>query len=283
MTDILVTGLYGQLGRAVARIAEERGLSVVGDDVDTLDITDPAAVTARLDQIHPRAVVNCAAYTAVDRCEDEEELATAVNGTAVGHLATACNRVNAHLLHVSTDYVFPGTGSHPYSEDDPVGPVSAYGRSKLRGEELATTAERHLIARTAWLYGRGGKNFVETIRQQIEGGRTTLKVVADQTGCPTFCDDLARALLDLARQGATGVVHAVNSGATTWHGFACEITRLMGSEVEIEPVSTDEFPRPAPRPAFSVLDTSRLASILGRPLPPWEDGLARYLDAPCGS
>jgi len=198
----------------------------------------------------------------------------------VSHLATACNRVGAHLVHISTDYVFAGDGDRPYTEDDPVAPASAYGRTKLRGEECAREAEKHLVVRTAWLYGHGSRNFVEAIRSQIDGGAGSLKIVADQHGCPTFCDDLARALLDLIDSGAHGTIHAVNAGHTTWHGFAVEIANLLDSQVDVLPVTTAEFPRPAARPAYSVLDTSRLEGILGRSMPPWSEGLARYLGRP---
>jgi dTDP-4-dehydrorhamnose reductase len=277
VTDLLVTGAYGQLGRALMTAAGERGLVVVGHDIDTLDITSRQAVVACVDEVQPVAVVSCAAFTAVDLCEDEEELATAVNGTAVGHLAAACNRVAAILVQISTDYVFKGDGDRPYREDDPVDPVNAYGRSKLRGEELARTAKEHLILRTAWLCGRGGKNFVEAIRKQIESGKQELSVVADQTGCPTFCDDLADMILELLARRARGLVHTVNSGETSWHGFACEICRQLAANVRIRPVSTTEFPRPAQRPVYSVLETSRLSSILEAPVPTWQQGLQRYL------
>jgi dTDP-4-dehydrorhamnose reductase len=280
---LLVTGSYGQLGRAVLAEAGHRSMPADGRDLDTLDITDPTAISAWIDERRPFAVVNCAAYTAVDDCESHEDEALAANATAVGHLAAACNRVGATLVQVSTDYVFDGTADRPYREDDPVGPTSAYGRTKLRGEELARTAETHLIVRTAWLYGRGGTHFVGAIRGQIENGKRTLRVVADQRGNPTFCDDLAAAMMDLLAVGAVGTVHAVNSGATTWHGFAVEIARLLSTEVEIAPVTTDAFPRPAPRPAYSVLDTSRLESLIDRPMPPWQDALTRYLEDPCAS
>jgi dTDP-4-dehydrorhamnose reductase len=283
VSDLVITGVYGQLGRALAEAASGRGATVRGFDLDTLDITDRVAVVGAVVDARPRAVVNCAAFTAVDRCEQEEGLATAVNGTAVGHLAEACNRVGALLVQVSTDYVFPGNGSRPYREEDPVGPLSAYGRSKLEGERAARTAERHLIARTAWLCGRGGPNFVEAIRRQVEAGRNPLRVVADQHGNPTFCDDLAAALLALVERDARGVLHVVSSSATTWFGFACEIVRQLGAGVDVVPVTTTEFPRPAPRPTYSVLDTGRLVALLGRPLPDWQDGLSRYLGVPCAS
>jgi dTDP-4-dehydrorhamnose reductase len=283
MIDLLITGVHGQLGRALAKLARQRGLNVAGHDLDTLDICDRSAVAELVGRLGPRTLINCAAFTAVDACEADEATATAVNGTAVGHLAAACNAAGARLVQLSTDYVFSGDGQRPYTESDPVAPASAYGRSKLAGERFAHTADRHLIVRTAWLYGRGGSNFVEAIRRQVNGGAASLRVVADQVGSPTSSDDLAGALLDLIGAGTEDVVHAVNSGATSWHGFAVEIVRLMGAEVAVHAVTTADYPRPAKRPAYSVLDTSRLAAALGRHLPPWQDALARYLEGPCDS
>jgi len=281
MIDLLITGVHGQLGRALEKQARQRGLSVAGHDLDTLDIRDAAAVAELVGTLEPRTLINCAAFTTVDACEADEAAATAVNGTAVGHLAAACNAAGARLVHLSTDYVFSGDGTRPYIESDPVAPASAYGRSKLEGERLARTADRHLIVRTAWLYGHGGANFVEAIRRQIDGGAASLRVVADQVGSPTFCDDLAEALLELVDAEAGGVLHAANSGSTSWHGFAVEIVRLIGAEVAVHAVTTADYPRPAKRPAYSVLDTSRLAAVIGRPLPPWQEALARYLEARC--
>lgn len=275
---LLVTGSYGQLGRAVLAEAQRRSMAARGRDLDTLDITDKTAVADWIAIERPTAVVNCAAFTAVDECETRQAEADAVNAVAVGHLADACAAVDAVLVQISTDYVFDGGARRPYREEDPVAPASAYGRTKLRGEQLARTTAKHLVVRTAWLYGRGGRHFVGAIREQIESGARRLRVVADQVGSPTFCDDLASAVLDLLALGATGTVHAVNSGVTSWHGFACEIARLLGSSVPVEPVSTEEFPRPAHRPAYSVLDTGRLSSLLGRPMPSWQDALARYLE-----
>ncbi|HOC41390.1 MAG TPA: dTDP-4-dehydrorhamnose reductase [Thermoanaerobaculales bacterium] len=281
MIDLLITGVHGQLGRALEGLARRRGLSVEGHDLDTLDIRDNGAVAQLIGRLRPRVLVNCAAFTAVDACETDEATATAINGTAVGHLAAACNVAGALLVHLSTDYVFAGDGTRPYTETDPVAPASAYGRSKLAGERLARSADRHLIVRTAWLYGRGGANFVEAIRRQIDGGAASLRVVADQVGSPTFCDDLAGALLELIDAEARGVVHAANSGSTSWHGFAVEIVRRLGAEVEVHAVTTADFPRPARRPAYSVLDTSLMAAAIGHHLPPWQDALARYLEGPC--
>ena len=278
-TDLLVTGSYGQLGRAIAEAAQRRGLTVVGRDVDSLDIRDRDAVTELVLEVSPRSLVNCAAATGVDACEADEAAAIAVNGDAVAHLARACNRVGARLVHISTDYVFSGDARRPYREDDAPTPASAYGRSKLLGEQLARGARRHMIVRTAWLYGHGGHNFVEAIRSQVADGTHTLRVVADQIGSPTLADDLAEAVLDLDAAAAQGIVHVVNSGATSWHGFATEIVRRLGAAVEVEAVTTAEFPRPARRPAYSVLDTGRLRALLGREMPPWQEALARYLEA----
>jgi dTDP-4-dehydrorhamnose reductase len=276
----LITGAHGQLGRALTARCVSRGLRCEGRDLDTIDISNADEVEAWVAAALPGVVVNCAAYTAVDDCEAQPELAMRVNGTAVGHLAAACDRAGARLVQVSTDYVFAGDGERPYREDDPVAPRSAYGRSKLRGEELAARAQRHLIVRTAWLYGHGGRHFVNAIRRQIDDGVRALRVVADQHGSPTFCDDLAEAIIDLVEVGATGVVHAVNAGGTSWHGFAEEIVRRVGAEVEVLPVTTSEYPRPASRPAYSVLDAARLERLLQRKMPPWQDALRRYLVGP---
>lgn len=277
-SDLLITGFYGQLGQALAGAARRRGLTVTGHDVDTLDIRDHEAVTDVVTRVKPRTLVNCAAATGVDACEEDEAAATAVNGDAVSHLARACNLVGARLVHISTDYVFSGRARRPYREDDAPAPTSAYGRSKLLGEQLARGAERHLIVRTAWLYGHGGRNFVEAIREQVAQGAPRLHVVADQVGSPTLADDLAEALLDLEAAAAEGVVHAVNVGSTSWYGFACEIVHHLGGEVEVTAVDSSEVPRLASRPPYSVLDTSRLQALIGRPLPPWQDALARYLE-----
>ena len=280
---ILVTGSYGQLGRAMTAEIEKRGVPALGRDLDTLDITNREAVLDWIRSTSPRAVINCAAFTAVDDCETREDEALAANATAVGQLATACNETGACLVQISTDYVFDGHGTRPYREDDPVAPASAYGRTKLQGEELAGTAKNHLIVRTAWLYGHGGRHFVGAIENQINGGNRQLRVVADQVGSPTLADDLAAAVLDLVGAEATGTVHAVNTGSTSWHGFATEIARLRDAKVEVTPVTTDEFPRPAPRPSYSVLDTSRLELLIGRSMPSWQNALARYLEVPCES
>jgi dTDP-4-dehydrorhamnose reductase len=280
---ILTTGSYGQLGRAIAKVCTDRKIEFEGRDIDTLDISNSRAVSEWIENSEATEVINCAGFTAVDACEDNEQKAFSINGAAVGHLADACDAVDARLVQISTDYVFSGAAKRPYVEDDAVSPINAYGRSKLRGEEFAVGARRHLVIRTAWLYGHGGRNFVEAIRGQVENGAARLTVVADQLGSPTFCDDLAEAVLDLVAADARGIVHAVNSGATTWHGFAVAIAAYLDPDISVEPVTTADVPRPAPRPAYSVLDTSRLEGILGRTMPDWHDALRRYLEVSCAS
>lgn len=273
---LLLTGSRGQLGLALRTAAPLLGLDCVGYDLPELDITDAAAVREAVLAVRPDAIVNCAAFTAVDAAEADEARATAVNGTAVAKLADAADEAGAVLVQISTDYVFDGRPGRPWREDDPTGPLSAYGRSKLAGEVAAARARQHLIVRTAWLFGQGA-NFVEAIRKQVAEGKRELAVVADQLGSPTYAVDLTAAILGLLAGGARGIVHAVNGGATTWQGFAAEIVRQLGADVVIRPITTTELGRPAPRPANSVLDTTRLRELLGRQLPPWQNALGRYL------
>lgn len=272
---VLVTGSRGQLGRALERVATGRH-ELVGVDLPEVDITRPREVRDAVSAFRPQVLINAAAFTAVDAAESREAEALAVNGAAVALLAEAADTVGALLVQVSTDYVFDGASTRPYREDDPLAPRSAYGRTKLVGERSAATARRHLVARTAWLFG-DGPNFVAAIRAQIAAGRRELRVVADQSGSPTYAEDLAVALLRLVEGGAEGTVHVTNDGSTTWHGFAREIVHQLGLAVEVVATTTDETARPAPRPRYSVLDTGRLALLLGAPLPSWQDALARYL------
>lgn len=277
MLRVLVTGGLGQLGRAVAAAATARGLTVTAMGAEELDITDPDAVLQTVRRLRPQWVINCAAYTDVDRAEAEPDAARAVNASGVEHLATACSEANALLVQISTDYVFPGTLRRPYREDDPTSPLGVYGRTKLEGERAARGCPHHLIVRTAWLYGHGGRNFVEAIRRQLARGVPELRVVDDQRGNPTYATDLAEAILDLAAAGARGTVHAAGEGTATWLEFAREIATLLGATVPLRAISTAEAGRPAPRPADSTLDTSQLQALIGRRLPPWRDGLRRYL------
>jgi dTDP-4-dehydrorhamnose reductase len=260
-----------------------RGIPHLGVDLPELDVTDAAAVRRAVVAAQPSAIVNCAAFTAVDAAEAREAEALAVNGGAVATLAAAADEVGATLLQLSTDYVFDGSSTRPYREDDPPAPRSVYGRTKLAGELAAVRAARHLIVRTAWLFGHGGTNFVEAIRGQARGGATVLRVVDDQTGSPTYATDLADALIDLLAVGATGTVHVVNEGSVSWCGFARAIVAGLGARVGVVPIATDEAARPAFRPRYSVLDCGRLATLIDRRLPVWTDALSRYLRVPPGA
>ena len=251
---ILLTGAGGMLARAVRREFEERDHEVVALDRPALDVTDAVAVERTIRSVRPDAVIQCAAYTAVDDAEREEARAHLVNAEATRHVARACRAVGARLVYPSTDYVFDGRGREPYRPDHPTAPINAYGRSKLAGEDAAREAGEYLVVRTSWLYGAGGKNFVATMIELGRAGRP-LRVVDDQRGSPTWTGTLAAVFADLLeREAPAGVYHACNRGETTWYGLAREALRLAGIEVEITPVTTAEFPRPAVRPAYSGLD-----------------------------
>lgn len=272
----LVVGARGMLGREL--VAEFPG--AVAADLPGLDIRDGAAVRARLSADRPELVVNAAADTRVDLCESDGAH-LAVNDEAVGTLALACKEAGAMLAHVSTDYVFSGRGARPWREDDPVDPVNAYGRGKLGGEQrFLASGVRGFVVRTSWLFGLHGANFVDAILKQAEAGKRELKVVSDQSGRPTYAPDLARAIRLLAASGASGLFQFANAGETTWYGFAREALRLAGFEgVVVHPCETAEFPRPARRPAYSVLDTAHYERTAGEKPRPYVEALAEYVAA----
>lgn len=280
MTRWLVTGARGMLGldmQVVLALAGVDGKDVTGLARADLDITDAAAVR---DAVRGHdVVVNCAAYTAVDDAESHEAQAFAVNSTGAANVASACRETGARLVHLSTDYVFAGDATEPYAEDAPLAPRSAYGRTKAAGEWAVQARCPHAwVVRTAWLYGAGGPNFVKTMAR-LAGERETLSVVDDQRGQPTWTMDVAEAVLRLVQADAPfGVWHATSQGETTWHGFTQEIFTGLGLDPRrVHPTTTDRFPRPAPRPAYSVLghDAWRMARIA--PLPPWRESLAKAL------
>lgn len=274
MSKILVTGAAGMLGHAVAAAAGERGHEVVALARGELDVTDGAAVDRVLASTLPDAVIHCAAWTDVDGAESDEPGATAVNGDGAGHVARAAAALGARLVHVSTDYVFAGHGQRPYLEDDPVAPQSAYGRSKLAGEiAVAEALEDHAIVRTAWLFGVGGKNFVDTMLR-LGAERDEVAVVTDQVGSPTWTGHLAPALVQLAGQRQVGVFHVAGTGRCSWHDLAVAAFAESGLDCRVLPTTTDAFPRPARRPAFSALATQRPETPV---LPPWQEGVAAYL------
>lgn len=264
------------LGTDLQTELASRGEAVVALSRSDLDITDSRLVSAAVAEHAPDIIVNCAAYTKVDQAEREESLANAINGSAVELLAAAANEARALLVQISTDFVFDGAKREPYEINDPTSPLSVYGRSKLLGEFAAGHAEKHLIVRTSWLFGLHGPNFVEAIRNQIRKGTDPLRVVNDQRGRPTYTPHLARAVIRLAMQDARGVVHYADRDECSWFDFACAIAE--GSGVSVRPVSSEEFPRPAKRPAYSVLSTERYERITGVTPESWREGLREYLE-----
>jgi dTDP-4-dehydrorhamnose reductase len=255
-----------------------RGEDVVALTKSHLDITDSRAVTAALADAHPSIVINCAGYTRVDDAESNERLANAINGSSVELLAQAANSVDALLVHISSDFVFDGRKESPYEINDPTAPLSIYGRSKLLGEFAATHARRHLVVRTSWLFGAHGPNFVEAIGNQIRQGTNPLRVVNDQHGRPTYTPHLAEAIIRIANLDARGVIHYADEPECTWYDLACAIVQELEADVTVKPVSTDEFPRPAARPAYSVLSTERYERLTGVKPESWREGLREYLE-----
>lgn len=269
---MLVTGAGGMVGRSWAGLLTSHGIEHGLLTRAQLDLADLDAVRS-LDLAGYDLVVNAAAWTNVDGAEDDEADATRVNGEAVGLLAERCKHAHTTLVHYSTDYIFPGTGSKPYPIDAEPDPINAYGRGKLAGERAIRDAGcDHLIVRTSWVYAPWGNNFVRTIAKLCQD-RDELKVVDDQRGRPTSAEQLARTSLALLLAGARGTWHATDAGDCTWHGFATEIARLARSSCAIHPCTTDEFPRPAARPAWSVLDIEATESLIGS-LPTWQSSLA---------
>lgn len=277
----LITGAGGMVGRDLLDALAARGEAAVALTRADLDITDWQRVSAAVREHAPDVMVNCAAYTKVDPAENEEHLANAINGSGVELLASAANEVGALLVHLSSDFVFDGASRVPYEVNAPTAPLSAYGRSKLLGELAAAQAAKHLVVRTSWLFGVHGPNFVEAIRNQIRKGTNPLRVVADQRGRPTYTPHLAEAILRLvhaAQQSdvARGIVHYADAEECSWFDFARAIAEESKSDVTILPVTTDEFPRPAKRPAYSVLSTERYERLTGVEPDSWREGLSEY-------
>ncbi|MFN8129774.1 MAG: dTDP-4-dehydrorhamnose reductase [Candidatus Nanopelagicales bacterium] len=269
----LVIGSRGQLGTDLMDLLGDKA---VGLDVPDIDITDLDSVAQAIYEVGPELVVNCAAYTAVDAAESDETTAQAVNGTGAANVAEAA--AQTRLIHVSTDYVFDGTATTPYAENAAPSPRSAYGRTKLFGEQAVLRHPEAYVVRTAWLYGAAGNNFVKTMLG-LEKTRDTLSVVDDQVGQPTWSRDLAAQLILLGSSSAApGIYHGTNSGQTSWYGFTRRIFELTGADPQrVHPTTTDEFPRPAPRPAYSVLGHERWREQGMQPMRPWEQALADAL------
>ena len=271
---ILVTGAAGQLGRDVVHAAERAGHDVAAYDRRQLDIADQDAVARVFDADTPQAAVNCAAYTDVDGAESDPDAAMEVNGIGAGRLAAAAASASARIVQVSTDYVFDGRSRRPYVEADSANPLSAYGRSKLAGEHAAAEACRnHAIVRSSWLFGAGGRNFVETMLR-LAADRGEVAVVTDQVGCPTWTGHLAEAVIEICAGPSVGLHHVAADGECSWHGFAVEIFRQAGVECAVRERTSADLDRPAPRPEYSVLRSQRDDAPR---LPHWKDGLSASL------
>lgn len=280
---IAIVGAKGMLAGAVQSAAPGNCM-VIGLDLPEFDLTDSASTKQKLMDLHPDVIINCAAFTNVDGCETSEETATLVNGTAVGFLAGVAKDLGATLVHISTDYVFDGQKKEPYLEADSPNPQSAYGRSKLFGEQalLASGLKSYFIIRTSWLYGPGGNNFVETIIR-LAKERVELRIVADQVGTPTYTCDLAQAIFALLDTKAYGVYHFSNLGQCSWYEFAHEIIQLareQGLPLKVQkvlPIATEDYPLPASRPFFSVFSKHKYLQQTGASVPDWPESLKTYM------
>jgi dTDP-4-dehydrorhamnose reductase len=271
---LLVTGAAGMLGRDVMLAAGNAGHDVIGFGRAELDVTEPAGLAKKFDLERPDVVVNCAAWTDVDGAEEAEEAAFAVNGTGAGNVAAAAGEVGASVVYVSSDYVFDGAKGAPYVESDQPAPLSAYGRTKLAGEEATVAAnKRHFVVRSAWLFGIGGPNFVETMLR-LASTQNEVLVVRDQVGSPTYTWHLAYGIVRLIEGIEFGIHHMAAAGQCSWYEFAREVFEQAKVECKVLSITTEEFGRPAPRPPVSALTSQREHAIR---LPTWQDGLAGYL------
>lgn len=283
MLNILVTGADGQLGRCLQRLGAVSPHNYVFTDVAQLDITDRGAVEAAVRETSAQVIVNCAAYTNVERAEEDEAAADLLNHLAVANLAAAAKAAAATLIHVSTDYVFDGTAHLPYTEEAPTAPLGAYGRTKLAGERAVVESGcRHLIFRTAWLYSEYGNNFLKTMLR-LTAEHVRINVVMDQIGTPTYAGDLALAIFSIVEgerfRGREGIYHFTGEGVCSWYDFAVEIAAAAGHDgCEINPCRTGEYPAKAPRPAFSVLDKTKVKRTFGIGIPHWRESMLYCLE-----
>lgn len=276
---VLVTGVKGQLGYDVVNELKKRGMEAVGVDLEEMDITDAASVDKVLKDAAPDAVIHCAAYTAVDAAEDQEELCRRVNRDGTRNIAKVCRELDIKMIYISTDYVFNGQGTRPWEPEDERQPLNVYGLTKCEGEEaVQELLEKYFIVRIAWVFGINGKNFVKTMLRLAESNKR-VTVVNDQYGSPTYTYDLAKLLVDMVQTQKYGIYHATNEGICTWYEFACEIFKQAGIEMEVVPVSAAEYPAKAKRPENSRMSKEKLTENGFDRLPPWQDALKRYLKA----
>lgn len=274
---VFVTGVKGQLGHDVVNELEKRGHKAIGVDIEEMDITDSRSVTSVITDAAPDAVIHCAAYTAVDAAEDNEDLCRLVNADGTKNIVNVCRDLNCKLMYISTDYVFNGQGTRPWEPDDEREPLNVYGQTKYEGELAVETLEKYFIVRIAWVFGVNGKNFIKTMLN-LGKTRDSLTVVNDQIGSPTYTFDLARLLVDMIETEKYGRYHATNEGLCSWYEFACEILKQAGIRIPVSPVSSSEYPAKAKRPMNSRMDKSKLREMGFVPMPPWQDALHRYLE-----
>ncbi len=274
---VFVTGASGQLGYDVCLELKRRGIEFKGVSSADLDIREKAQVMCTLRDYAPDAVIHCAAYTKVDKAEEEPELCAAINTDGTKNISEACADIGAKLLYISTDYVFPGTGEHFYEPEDNTGPLSVYGKTKLQGElAVRTLLEKYFIVRVSWLFGQNGSNFVKTMLRLAET-RNAIQVVDDQIGSPTYTADLAPLLCDMIKTDRYGIYHATNDGVCSWAEFAEEIFKLAKKNTRVERISSEQYPSKACRPKNSRMSKNILSSQGFKALPPWQDALKRYL------
>jgi dTDP-4-dehydrorhamnose reductase len=276
---VLIIGANGMLGKDLVQVFNDSSIDFLGLGKADLDITDIEATERKLLQANPSVVILSAAYTLVDNCEDQKELANSINGDGSKNVALVCKKVGARLLYISTDYIFDGSKEGSYIEEDPTNPINVYGQSKLLGEKyIQEVLDDYLIIRTSWLFGLGGKNFVESIFNRGQKGED-LKVVNDQIGSPTHTGDLAAAILKLVQNGTKGIINISNSGACSWQDFAAAIYSEIGlDESKVSPISTAEFGAKAPRPKNSRLSSERFEKVAGYKLRGWKEALKSYLE-----
>ncbi|WP_163144077.1 dTDP-4-dehydrorhamnose reductase [Bacillus sp. 22-7] len=274
---VLVTGYGGQLGYDVVREGAKRGLEMIGTTSSDLNITEENRVSEYLNKVKPDAIIHCAAYTAVDKAEEDQESCYDVNVHGTKYLANAAKEVNAKFVYISTDYVFDGEGEIPFSEDTTPNPIGYYGETKYKGEQIVQSLlNDYFIVRISWVFGINGKNFIKTMLRLSET-RDELNVVGDQYGSPTYTLDLARLLIDMVQTDRFGIYHASNEGFCTWADFASEIFKLSNREVKVNAITTEEYPTRAVRPKNSQMSKVKLVSNGFNPLPEWQDALARYM------
>lgn len=274
---ILVTGVNGQLGYDVVKVLKERNIECLGIDKDELDITDETAVNKYIVDLKPECVVHCAAYTAVDRAEDEEEICRKVNVDGTENIAKACKEIDAKMIYISTDYVFDGKGDEPFEVDGHIEPHSVYGKTKYEGElKVQEILDKYFIVRISWVFGVNGNNFIKTMLR-LGKEKESINVVCDQIGSPTYTADLAPLLCDMAVSEKYGVYHATNEGFCSWAEFAQEIMDKAGLKAKINPIPTSEYPAKAERPFNSRMSKKSLVDSEFKILPTWKEALKAYL------